>query len=156
VALKSAGEPILRAAPPTGPGWVHATIALRTYRRRLAWAEQDLALHAEDRIYVLDHGWRFIGTRRTPPLYEVVAEGWLPRPRGLPSHGGTPPREPDQRAESAATAPSRLAHSQTSRRPPLSPAAESAQLSHARANHPERRQHIPEVSTRHRRLGRVM
>ena len=74
--------PIFRVAPPTGPGWVHATVTRRTYRRRLGWAEYDLALLAEDRIHILRHGWRFIGTRPSPPLCEVIADGWIPRPRG--------------------------------------------------------------------------
>jgi len=84
-APEPARTPILRAAPPTGPGWVHATIAQRTYRHRLGWAQYDLALLAEDRIYLLREGWKFAGARRHAPLCQVAAEGWIPRRNGLPS-----------------------------------------------------------------------
>jgi hypothetical protein len=79
-----------RAAAPTGPGWVHATIAQRTYRHRLGWARYDVALLAEDRIYILREGWKFVGARPHAPLYEAVAEGWIPRPNGLPSRAASP------------------------------------------------------------------
>ena len=66
-------------AAPQGPGWVHATAAVRTYRRRLGFVEYDLAVSAEGRVVTLDDGWRFVGARR-PPLVTVVETGWIPRP----------------------------------------------------------------------------
>jgi hypothetical protein len=90
-APEPARTPLLRAAPPTGPGWVHATIAQRTYRHRLGWAQYDLALLAEDHIYILRRGWKFIGARPQEPLCQLVAEGWIPRPHGLPSRAASPP-----------------------------------------------------------------
>jgi hypothetical protein len=59
-------------------------------RRRLGWAEYDLALLAEDRIFILRHGWRFIGTRRSAPLCQVIAEGWIPRPGRPPADDASP------------------------------------------------------------------
>jgi hypothetical protein len=47
--------------------------------------QYDIALLAEDRIHILREGWKFVGPRPHPPLCEVVAEGWIPRPNGLPS-----------------------------------------------------------------------
>ncbi len=70
---------ILRAAAPAGLGWVRATVARRTYRRRLGFAKYELALSAEDAVLVLHSGRRFIGFRRVP-LVEVLEEGWVPRP----------------------------------------------------------------------------
>jgi hypothetical protein len=62
---------------------VHATVARRTYRRRLGFARYDLALSAEDSVLVLASGWRFAGFGRPPPLVEVIEQGWLPRPGPL-------------------------------------------------------------------------
>jgi len=76
-------SPILRPTALTGPGWVRATVARRTYRRRLGFVEYDPALAAEGSVLVLDSGWRFIGLRRLPPLVAVVDEGWLRRPAEL-------------------------------------------------------------------------
>lgn len=75
--------PVLRAAAPGGPGWVHATLARRTYRRRLGFAQGDLALTAEGGILILYSGWRFVGFGPLPPLVEVIEEGWMPRPARL-------------------------------------------------------------------------
>jgi hypothetical protein len=81
--------PILRAAASGGPGWVHATVARRTYRRRLVFAQGDLALGAERSILVLHRGWRFVGFGSLPPLVEVIEEGWIPRPARLHRPRGT-------------------------------------------------------------------
>jgi hypothetical protein len=88
-APEPARAPIFRVAPPTGSGWVHATVARRTYRRRLGWAEYDLALLADNRIRILRQGWRFIGTRPSPPLCQVIADGWIPRPGRLPAEAAS-------------------------------------------------------------------
>jgi hypothetical protein len=75
--------PLLRAATPGGPGWVHATVARRTYGCRLGFAQGDLALSAEGNILVLRSGWRFVCFGPLPPLVEVIEEGWIPRPEPL-------------------------------------------------------------------------
>lgn len=75
--------PALRVAAPDGPGWVRATVARRTYRRRLGFAQGDLALSAEGSIVVLCSGWRFVGFGPPLPLVEVIEEGWIPRPATL-------------------------------------------------------------------------
>jgi hypothetical protein len=75
--------PVLRPAALGGPGWVHATVARRTYRRRLGFAQGDLALSAEGSILILRSGWRFVGFGSPPPLVEVIEEGWIPRPARL-------------------------------------------------------------------------
>jgi hypothetical protein len=75
--------PVLRATAQGGPGWVHATMARRTYRRRHGFAQGDLALSAEGSILVLLSGWRFVGFGPPPPLVEVIEEGWIPRPARL-------------------------------------------------------------------------
>jgi hypothetical protein len=62
---------------------VYATVARRTYRPRLGFARYDLALSAEDSVMLLTSGWRFVGLRRSPPLVEVLEEGWVPRPAQL-------------------------------------------------------------------------
>jgi hypothetical protein len=77
--------PVLRRAGAGGPGWVHATVARRTYRRRLGFAQSDLALSAEGSILVVHSGWRFVGFGSPPPLVEMIEEGWIPRPARL--HG---------------------------------------------------------------------
>lgn len=69
----------LAPAPPTGPGWTHAVVARRTYRRRLGFATYDLAIQREGVVCVLRRGWRWVG-RKDPPLVEVLDEGWAPRP----------------------------------------------------------------------------
>jgi hypothetical protein len=58
-------------------------VARRTYRRRLGFAQSDLALSAEARILVLHSRWRFVGFGPVPPLVEVIEEGWIPRPAPL-------------------------------------------------------------------------
>ena len=75
--------PVLRPAALGGPGWVHATVARRTYRRRLGFAQGDLALSAEGSILILHSGWRFVGFGRLRPLVEVIEDGWIPRPARL-------------------------------------------------------------------------
>jgi hypothetical protein len=80
--------PVLRAAAPDGPGWVRATVARRTYRRRLGFAQGDLALSAEGSVLVLRSGWRFVGFGPSPPLVEVIEEGWIPRPAPLQGPDG--------------------------------------------------------------------
>jgi hypothetical protein len=74
--------PSLPAAAPAGPGWVYAVIPWRTFRHRLGFALQDLALHAEGSVLVLWSGWSFVGRHRYP-LLVVIAEGWIPRPARL-------------------------------------------------------------------------
>jgi hypothetical protein len=54
-------------------------VARRTYRRRLGFAQGDLALSAEGSILILHSGWRFVGFGPLPPLVEVIEEGWIPR-----------------------------------------------------------------------------
>jgi hypothetical protein len=48
-------DPIFHASP-QGPGWVYATAAVRTYRRRLGFVEYDLVVSAEGRAVTLDEG----------------------------------------------------------------------------------------------------
>lgn len=79
------GAPVLLAAAPGGRGWIHTTVARRTYRRRLGFAHGDLALSAEGSILVVHSGWRFVGFGPLPPLVEVIEQGWIPRPARL--HG---------------------------------------------------------------------
>jgi len=74
---RSPDAPVLRAAAPGGPGWVHVTVARRTYRRRLGFAQGDLALSAEGSILILHSGWRFVGFGARPPLVDVIGEGWI-------------------------------------------------------------------------------
>lgn len=80
---RQADAPILLAAAPAGSGWVQATVARRTYGRRLCFARYDLALSAEGSVLLLASGWRFVGLGRRAPLVEVIEEGWLPRPAAL-------------------------------------------------------------------------
>lgn len=69
-----------------GDGWVHARIGRRVYRRRLWFARYDVTLEAEGQLLELDSGWCWVG-RENRPLVEIIDEGWIPRPRALPTPG---------------------------------------------------------------------
>jgi len=106
-----AATPARRAGPARGSsrraGLVHATLARRTYRRRLGFAQGDLALSAEGSILILRSGWRFVGFGSPPPLIELIEEGWIPRPVRL--HRPATPAE-DKRPGPVQGASSRPGH----------------------------------------------
>jgi hypothetical protein len=62
---------------------VSAAIALRVYRHRLGFAKYDLAMSAENQVFVVRAGWRFVGRRRRLPMITIIEEGWMPRPGQL-------------------------------------------------------------------------
>jgi hypothetical protein len=84
------GAGILRATAPTGPGWVHAVVARRTYRHRFGFAQYDIAIEREGDVDVLHGGWHWIG-RRVAPLVEILDEGWIPLPKAPPPPPAAPP-----------------------------------------------------------------
>jgi len=69
-----------------GDSWVLARVARRTYRRRLGFAQYDIALSPEGQILEVNRGWMWVG-RGELPMCDILGEGWIPRPGRLPPSG---------------------------------------------------------------------